>query len=83
MAMTTNLTDPYDIVAAIKKKVGIGGVSVCASETGFAVPYVSLHIHKRRGSRRVLQAMANWLGCGVHGVFPEGPAKPGSGEGSH
>lgn len=78
MTTFTNLTDPYNIVAAIKQKAGLGGVSVCAAAIGFAVPYVSLHIHKRRGSRRVLQAMANWLGCGVHGVYPDSP-EPGEG----
>jgi hypothetical protein len=29
-----NLTDPNDIVAAMKKKGGKGGVTLCAHETG-------------------------------------------------
>jgi len=75
-----NLTDPNDIVAAMKKKGGKGGVTLCAHETGYKLPYISQHIHQVRECRDVLQAMADWLGCGIYGVLPDEPAEPETGE---
>lgn len=68
----TNIDDPYDLFAAIKKKGGgKKGVTVCAEECGEDQPIISMHIHKRRKTKRVRQKIANWLGCGVYGVMPE------------
>lgn len=66
-----NLTDPYDIVAAIKKKVGHSGISACAQDIRCDRSNLSANIHKNRSTSRILQALANWLDTGVHGVMPE------------
>lgn len=82
MKTILNLTDPYNIIAAMKQKAGSRGVTVCAAAIGVTVSYVSMHIHRKRDNRNVLQAMSNWLGCGVHGIMPDDSTRPGmAGEG--
>lgn len=76
-----NLTDPHDIVSACKKKGGKNGVSVCAKECGYTVAYISMHIHRNREAEPVLQAIANWLRCGIYGVMPNETAISGVAKG--
>ena len=65
-----NLTTPDDIYHALLIKHSRNAVSKYAAVSRYSRPYISLHIHGHRKNPKVLQEMANHLGCGVYGVMP-------------
>lgn len=69
--MTKNLTTPEQIVHAFLIKDSLGAIAKFADQTKFSRPYISLHIHGHRSNKKVLQDIANHLGCGVYGIMPD------------
>ena len=65
-----NLTTPDEVVHAFLIKDSRHAMRIFARKCNFSQPCVSQHIHRRRKNIKVLQAMADHLGCGVYGVMP-------------
>lgn len=67
---TKNLTEPEEIIHEFLIKDSRHAISRFADHSGFSRPYISQHIHGHRRSEKILQMMADHLGCGVYGVMP-------------
>ncbi|EKD39725.1 MAG: hypothetical protein ACD_75C00309G0005 [uncultured bacterium] len=61
-------------------KDSLGAIARFAAQTKYSRTYISLHIHGHRRNEKLLQEMANHLGCGVYSVMPNrlkiGPNRP-------
>ena len=66
-----NLTDPEKILNAMYGTIGYGAVKKFAEQHGYARQYISQTIHGKRCNKTVRALMANAIGCGVYGVFPD------------
>ena len=64
------LTTPDEVVHVFLIKDGRHAMRIFAQKCNFSQPCVSQHIHRHRKNIKVLQAMADHLGCGVYGVMP-------------
>ncbi len=69
--MAKNLTTPDEIIHAFLIKDSVGAISKFADTTRFSRAYISQHIHGHRKNQKILQCIANHLGCGIYGVMPD------------
>lgn len=66
-----NLTTPDQIIDEFVRQGGRYALSKYAKVASFSIYVLSMHVHGKRKNPAVLQEIANHLGCGVYGVFPE------------
>ena len=65
-----NLTTPDEVVHTFLIKDSRHAMRIFAAKFNFSQPCVSQHVHRHRKNIKVLQAMADHLGCSVYGVMP-------------
>lgn len=66
-----NLTTADEIIHAFLIKDSRNALSRFADSTGYSRAYISQHIHGHRKNKKMLQRIANHLGCGIYGVMPD------------
>lgn len=66
-----NLTSPDQIYVAFIQKGGRKAMAAYAKKAGISGVTLSHNVHGRRRQEKVLQGIANYLGCGVYDIMPE------------